>query len=124
MQVEELVQARLVADDELTNIVPPERIRSGADVRGLMMPYIVHRPIYDRINPQFGGGGRREVASYQVSVIAATYAAARAIADRIVAILDGAAADGAAILVTGRTWQVAREPEPYVHVAIELTGAS
>jgi hypothetical protein len=124
MPAEEIIQATLTGDADLTAIVPAERIRLRGDNRGLPMPFIVHGPIVDRYEPVFDGVGRRWIGVYQVSVFAKTAAIARAVADRIVELLGGLRMEGVNLEVTGRTWSSGRDPEFYHHVAIELSGVS
>lgn len=90
MTVEAKIQTLLVANAALVALVPASRIRAPGNWQGLTRPYIVHFPVTsDSILTHSGTAGLKRWLYYQVSVVAETYASARAAADAVVTALNG-----------------------------------
>lgn len=95
MTVEEQVYAILAAASGVTVLCPAARIFVPGDQQNVARPYIIHFPV--SVTPIRSESGLMAMAIwdfYQVSCIADTYSAARALARAVIAALDGVHSSG------------------------------
>jgi hypothetical protein len=99
----EKVLAVLSAAPSVTTLVPAARIKPPGDWQDLALPYIVHFPV--GVSPTQLLASRAALTEwpfYQISIFAASYSAADAIAVAIRDLLGNANSDGVQFMWTGQ----------------------
>jgi len=91
MTVEEAVHGILTANSTVIALCPSSRILVPGDWQNIQSPYIIHFPASSSQIHTHGEGLAllRIYDFYQVSIFAASYSGARALADAVIAALDG-----------------------------------
>lgn len=122
MTIEEKVYALLGADAGVSALAPSDRVKPPGDWQNLKRPYIVHFPLAPEVIPLHDAADQKAALkawrSYQVSVFADTYSAARTLAVAVVSALSGQH-DGVTFRWTGQTCMF--EPDVRVHqIALEF----
>lgn len=92
MPIEETIYSVLSSAAGVTALVPASRIKPPGDWQNLQMPYIVYRPITQRPMYTHDAPGTELLLQYpnfQVSIVANTYLAARAVGTAVKAAIRG-----------------------------------
>jgi hypothetical protein len=121
MTLPEKVYAILAAESAITTLVPAARIKVPGDWQELTLPYIVHFPV--GVSPTHTLSGRAALTgwpSYQVSVFAASYSAAAAIAEELRDLLGNANFDGVQFIWTGQRTMAFEEDIRVQQVVMEF----
>lgn len=120
MTVEEKVQSVLVADAALIALVTSSHIRVIGDNQGLSTPYIVHFPVSVRQNHMHSGLARLRFWDYQISVFAASYSSARAIASRLIALLGDNNFSGVQFMCDGIRAPMFESESSTIHIPVQF----